>query len=243
MQTHAPVTERADLFHPPYAEQLHAACLSVRAGQFSSGSPWTGMLIVNLQVSHLPGDSQTQFGVCFFFFSSRLRCFGVCSISPSVEAVIASSLHHAAEHTLPPHACFPLFIFTDKFIAFFLSLALFLVSFNYFSTTFPVPLLSFLIYSCFVVPWINSLLLALKGISVFSLSSRKGTGTGWHGRKEKGRDVPLCRHGGRCDIMRFACCFIPSLDRCFLQIHKSSPVDVSSCTLLQLFQAATTASS
>lgn len=172
----------------------------------------------------------------------------MCSISPSVEAVIASSLHHAAEHTLPPHACFPLFIFMDKFIAFSISLALFLVTFNSSSTTLEevtqqIPLLSFLIYSCLVVPWMNSLWLALREISVFSLSSRKRMGTEWHGRKEKGGDVPFCRQGGCCDTMRFVCCFTPSLDRHFLQIHKSSPADVSSCTLLGFFQGATTVSS
>ena len=106
-----------------------------------------------------------------------------------------------------------------------------------------IPLLSLLIYSCLAVPWKNSLWLALRWIAVFSLSSRKGTGTEWCGRKEKGGDVPFCRQGGHCDIMRFAHCFTPSLDRYFLKIHKSSPAGFSSCTLLGLFQAATTASS
>lgn len=47
----------------------------------------------------------------------------------------------------------------------------------------------------------NALWLALRGISVFSLSSRKGMGTEQHGRKEKGRDVPFCRQEGHYDIM------------------------------------------
>lgn len=96
-------------------------------------------------------------------------------------------------------ACFLLFIFMDKFIAFSIPQALFLATFNFSSTTFPVtqqiPLLSFLIYSCLVVPWMNALWLALRGISVFSLSSRKGMGTEQHGRKKKGRDVPFLQAG------------------------------------------------